>query len=72
MAKKLPPIRKAATKKAPEQRVWHVGDRVVKQGMQGPYEITRVSPSGTEVDLCLVGANFELFRVPIGLITPVK
>lgn len=65
--KKKPPQKVAAPAKP---REWHVGDRVNKQGMIGPYEITRVGPN--DVDLCLVGANFELFRVPIGLITPAK
>jgi hypothetical protein len=40
--------------------------------MQDIYEIICVSPSGVEVDLRLVDANFELFRVPIDLIVPIK
>ena len=47
-------------------------DRVMKQGMQGTYEITRVSPDGKEANLCLPGTNFELFRVRTDLLTPAK
>jgi hypothetical protein len=43
-----------------------------RQEATAPLEITRVSPSGTEADLCLVGTNFELFRVPVDLIAPAK
>jgi hypothetical protein len=72
-AKRNEDLRKASTKKAPEPRTWHVGDKVIKQGMQGPYEITRISPSGVEVDLCLAGTDFfELFRVRTELISPAK
>lgn len=65
--KKKPPKKSAAPAKP---HVWHIGERVMKQGMIGPYEITRVGPD--DVDLCLVGARFELFRVPIRLIAPVE
>jgi hypothetical protein len=40
MKKKQPQVRKVAEKPEPQQRAWHVGDRVTKQGMIGPYEIT--------------------------------
>lgn len=65
--KKKPPKKVAA---AAKPHVWRIGERVMKQGMQGVYKITRAGPD--DVDLCLVGARFELFRVPIRLITPVE
>lgn len=72
MKKKQPQVRKTAAKTKPEPRDWKVGDHCTKIGMLGPYEITRVSPDGREADLCLIGTNFELFRVPIELIVPVE
>ena len=61
----------AMGKKQPH--VWKVGDKVMRQGKPWTtYEITRVSPDGSDVDLCLVGTNFELFRVRTDLLTPAK
>jgi hypothetical protein len=57
MKKKQPQVRKAAAKTNPEPRAWNVGDKVTKIGMQGPYEITRISPDGSEADLCLIGTR---------------
>jgi hypothetical protein len=72
--KKKQTARKVSAKTNPEPpHVWKVGDKVMKPPLQGTYEITRVSPSGAEVDLCLVGTdNFQLFRVRTELLTPVK
>jgi hypothetical protein len=73
MKKKQPQLRKTASKETPPPRAWKVGDRVTKQGMQGTYEITRVSSDGSDVDLCMVGTDyFELFRVRTDLLTPAK
>lgn len=74
MKKKPPPkARKTAVKTTPAPRTWKVCDKVTKQGLQGIYEITRVSPDGSEVDLCMVGTDFfELFRVRTDLIAPAK
>lgn len=69
MKKKQPQVRKTAAKTKPEPRVWKVGDRVNKQGMLGPYEITYISPDGKEANLCLAGTLFELFRVRTELLT---
>ena len=59
MKKKQPKVQARSTKETPPARAWKVGDRVTKKGMQGPYEITRISPDGSEADLCLVGTNFR-------------
>ena len=42
-----------------------VGDRVTYSQSDTVYTISRVSPSGTQVDLRLEGTNIERFRVPV-------
>jgi len=42
-----------------------VGDRVTLGKSDTVYTISRVSPSGTQVDLYLAGTNIERFRVPV-------
>ncbi len=42
-----------------------VGDRVTFYQSDTVYTVSRVSPSGTQVDLRLEGTNIERFRVPI-------
>jgi hypothetical protein len=56
-----------------QPHAWKVGDKVMRHGKPlRTYEITRVSPDGSDVDLCLVGTNFELLRVRADLLTPAK
>jgi hypothetical protein len=42
-----------------------VGDKVTFSQSDTVYTISRVSPSGTQVDLRLEGTNIERFRVPV-------
>jgi hypothetical protein len=42
------------------------GDRVARGASDTIYEISYVSGSGLEVNLCLPGTNLERFRVPVG------
>ena len=42
-----------------------VGDKVTFPQSDTVYTVSRVSPSGTQVDLHLEGTNIERFRVPI-------
>jgi hypothetical protein len=42
-----------------------VGDRVTIGNSETVYTISRVSSSGTQVDLYLAGTNIERFRVPV-------
>ena len=43
----------------------NVGDKVTFSQSDTVYTISRVSPSGTQVDLRLEGTNIERFRVPV-------
>lgn len=67
--KKKPPQKVAPPAKP---REWCVGDLCMRPPMLGTYAITHVSPDGKEVHLRMVRTNFELFRVPIGMIEPVE
>jgi hypothetical protein len=42
-----------------------VGDKVTFSQSDTVYTVSRVSPSGTQVDLRLEGTNIERFRVPV-------
>lgn len=57
-----------ATKKSTKP-ILRIGERVGRVGSEGVYEITRISPDGTEVDLCLAGANLQWFRVSVEKLT---
>jgi hypothetical protein len=60
------PPKKAPARAKPEApRLPRVGDRVIPEGSQSIYEITRISLDGATVDLCLERTNLERFRVPV-------
>jgi hypothetical protein len=61
-----PPPKKAPAHALPDTpRILRVGDRVMPEGSSSVYEITRVSPDGATVDICLERTNLERFRVPV-------
>ena len=57
------PTRKKPTTEPPLNRPLRAPTS--SQDFSSLYEITRVSPDGTVVDLCLVHTSLERFRVPV-------
>ena len=63
-------MKKAEGKSKP--RLLRVGDRVIPQGSESVYYVTRVNTDGTQADICLQKTEFERFRVPTSEPTFVK
>ena len=63
------PTRKKPPAKAPAEPALYVGARVISDGSDLVYEITRVSSDGRQVDICLRGTTLECFRVPVASLT---
>lgn len=49
-----------------------VGDRVIPEGCQSIYEVSRISLDVATVDLCLEHTDLELFRAPTASLNFVK
>jgi hypothetical protein len=69
LATRKPPPKKGPARATPAKPsaefALYVGARVILDGSDSVYEITRVSSDGTQVDICLRGTNLERFRVPV-------
>jgi hypothetical protein len=49
----------------PPNRIPVVGERVIPTGSECVYQISRVNPEGTQVDLHREGTTIGRFRVPV-------